>query len=72
VRQALTRLDQHETAILPGTTSTVVMLCARRPDTEAALNRLAVAEELSQGILSDRAARLLAEIRSRATITRFE
>jgi peptidyl-prolyl cis-trans isomerase SurA len=72
VRQALAGLDRHETAILPGTVSTVVMLCARQPNTEAALNRLAVTEELAQRTLGARANRLLAELRAQATIVRFE
>ncbi len=72
VRQVLDGLDRHETALLPGATATVVMLCARQPDTEAALNRLAVAEELAGQALNARANRLLAELRARATIVRFE
>ena len=72
VRQVLAGLDQNETALLPGATSTVVMLCARQPANEAALNRVAVAEELFARTLSARASRLLAELRARATIVRLE
>jgi hypothetical protein len=48
------------------------MLCDRRPNTEAALNRAAVGEELALGTLGARASRLLAELRARATIVRLE
>jgi hypothetical protein len=72
VRQATEELDIHEIAILPGTSSTLVMLCARRPNTEDALNRAPVAEQLALETLGARANRLLAELRARATIVRFE
>jgi peptidyl-prolyl cis-trans isomerase SurA len=72
VRDAVARLDPGETLLLPGAPSTVLMLCARRPNTEAALNRASVAEELALGSLGARANRLMAELRARATIERLE
>ena len=72
VRSAIETLDRFETMLLPGAPSTVLMLCERRPNTEAALNRTAVGEELALGALGARANRLLAELRARATIVRFE
>lgn len=72
VRSAVSSLDADEATGLPGAPSTVLMLCERRPNTEAALNRAAVAEQLALGNLAERANRLLAELRARATIERFE
>jgi peptidyl-prolyl cis-trans isomerase SurA len=72
VRGAVETLDPSETTLLPGAPSTVLMLCDRRPNTEAALNRAAVGEELALGALGARANRLLAELRARATIVRLE
>jgi peptidyl-prolyl cis-trans isomerase SurA len=72
VREAVAQMDANETTILPGTSSTVLMLCARRPNTTEALNRASVANELSFQTLGARANRLLAELRARATIVRFE
>jgi peptidyl-prolyl cis-trans isomerase SurA len=72
VREAVARLDPDETMILPGTSSTVLMLCARRPNTTDPLNRTAVTDELALQTLGVRANRLLAELRARATIVRFE
>ena len=72
LRETLAGLDVHETARLPGAPATVVMLCARRPNTEAALNRASVGEELALRTLGARANRLLAELRAGATIERLE
>jgi peptidyl-prolyl cis-trans isomerase SurA len=72
VRGAIETLDRFETTLLPGAPNTVLMLCDRRPNTEAALNRAAVGEELALGTLGARASRLLAELRARATIVRLE
>jgi hypothetical protein len=66
------QLDPNETMILPGTSSTVLMLCARKPNTTDPLNRVTVADELAFQTLGARANRLLAELRARATIVRFE
>jgi peptidyl-prolyl cis-trans isomerase SurA len=72
LRETLARLDPDEAMRLPGAPSTVVMLCARRPNTEAALNRASVGEQLALQSLGARANRLLAELRARATIERIE
>jgi hypothetical protein len=48
------------------------MLCARKPNTTDPLNRVPVADELALQTLGARANRLLAELRARATIVRFE
>jgi peptidyl-prolyl cis-trans isomerase SurA len=72
VRETVAALDPDEVARLPGAPSTLLMLCDRRPNTEAALNRAAVAEELALRNLGGRSNRLLAELRTRATIVRFE
>ena len=72
VRGTVETLNSSEATLLPGAPSTVLMLCARRPNTEAALNRAAVAEELALGTLGARASRLLAELRARATIVRVQ
>jgi peptidyl-prolyl cis-trans isomerase SurA len=72
IRAILATLDRHETALLPDGSGTLVMLCGRQLDTEAALNRAAVAEELGLRRLGARAERLLAELRAGATITRSE
>jgi peptidyl-prolyl cis-trans isomerase SurA len=72
VREAVALLDPDETMILPGTSSTVLMLCARKPNTTDPLNRVPVADELALQTLGARANRLLAELRARATIVRFE
>lgn len=72
VREAVAQLDPDETMILPGTSSTVLMLCARKPNTTDPLNRATVADELALQTLGARANRLLAELRARATIVRYE
>ncbi len=72
VRTAIAPLDPGETTTLPGEPGTLVMLCGEELDTEAALNRPAVAEALANRRLGARAARLLAELRASATITREE
>jgi peptidyl-prolyl cis-trans isomerase SurA len=72
VREAVAQLDPDEAVILPGTSSTVLMLCARKPNTTDPLNRTTVADELALQTLSTRANRLLAELRARATIVRYE
>ena len=72
VRSAVSTLDANEATGLSGAPSTVLMLCERRPNTEAALNRAAIGEQLALGNLANRANRLLAELRARATIERFE
>jgi peptidyl-prolyl cis-trans isomerase SurA len=72
VRDAVARLDGDETTILPGTSSTVLMLCARKPNTTDPLNRVPVADELALQTLGARANRLLAELRAQATIVRLE
>lgn len=72
VRTALDTLDPGETTVLPGDPGTLVMFCGEELDTEAALNRAAVAEELAGRRLGARAGRLLAELRARATIIREE
>lgn len=70
-RARLATLDPGESVVLPEGSGTLLMLCARTLDTEAALNRGAVAEELALAGLARRADRLLAELRAAATITRF-
>jgi peptidyl-prolyl cis-trans isomerase SurA len=72
VREAVAGLDPNEATLLPGTASTILMLCARVPNTEDALNRVAVADALALETLGARANRLLAELRAGATIVRFE
>lgn len=72
VRAALADLDPGEVTTLPGDPGTLVMFCGEELDTEAALNRSAVAEEIGTRRLGARAARFLADLRARATITREE
>ncbi len=72
IAAALENLDPGETALLPDSPSSLVMFCRRMLDTEVVLNRDAVAQELVGLRLTTRAARLLAEIRANATITRLE
>jgi peptidyl-prolyl cis-trans isomerase SurA len=72
VREAVAGLDPNEATLLPGTASTILMLCARVPNTEDALNRVPVADALALETLGARANRLLAELRAGATIVRFE
>jgi peptidyl-prolyl cis-trans isomerase SurA len=72
VRGAIETLDPGEAMLLPGAPNTVLMLCERRPNTEAALNRDQVVEQLALGTLGARASRLLAELRASATIVRLE
>jgi peptidyl-prolyl cis-trans isomerase SurA len=72
VREAVAGLDPDEVTLLPGTTSTLVMLCARRPNTGEPVNLVPVADALALEALGVRATRLLAELRARATIVRFE
>ena len=72
VRSAIATLDPGETAALPGAPGTLVMFCGEELDTEAALNRAAVAEEIANRRVGAQAARLLAELRAEATIVRIE
>lgn len=72
VRAVLADLDANEIGRAPGEAGTLVMLCGRVLNTEAALNRPAVFEELVSAELAASAALLLADLRAKAVITRPE